>query len=158
MVLEMERQEGTPEEREKLVEKVMALTAEMMPVMAEYRTIGADPKLSARMAALTTAKVAGVSDAVRAEMERRLLTHYERMKRMGLTLDQRPAQNRQDWDRRYGEASAAAMRDIESLLPSAYRDTPVWKSQISTQAEGNLNFLDAAFGEPAPNPTGKTAP
>lgn len=158
MVLEMERQEGTPEEREKLVEKVMALTAEMMPVMAEYRTIGADPKLSARMAATTTAKVAGVSDAVRIEMERRLLTHYERMKRTGLTLDQRPAQNRQDWDRRYGEASAAAMRDIENLLPAAYRDTPVWKSQISTQAEGNLNFLDAAFGEPAPNPTGKTAP
>ena len=103
------------------------------------------------MAATTTAKVAGVSDSVRAEMERRLLIHYEGMKRNRLTLDRRPSQNHQDWDRRYGEASVAAMRDIEPLLPAAYRNTAMWQSQMSGHTESNLNFLDAAFGDTAPD-------
>jgi RNA polymerase sigma factor (sigma-70 family) len=161
LALEVNRLEGRPDEQEKLLPKLMALTTEMTPVMAEYRQIGADPKLSARMAATTTAKVAGVSEAVRAEMERRLLGHYERMHRNGLSLNRRPAQNRADWDRRYGEASAAAMRDIESLVPAALRETPMWKSQTSAEATANLDFLDAAFGDPTPkasNPPAKTAP
>lgn len=150
LAMEMERLEGQKAEQEKLVPRLLEGMSELMPLMAEFRKLSNDPKLSARMTATSTAKVAGVSDAVRDEMESRLLRHYERMRNNGLVLDRRPEVNRADWDRRYGEASAAAMRDIENLLPATLRETPMWKSQTSAQAEGHLNFLDAVFGESTP--------
>ncbi|HYF34060.1 MAG TPA: RNA polymerase sigma factor [Prosthecobacter sp.] len=154
LALEMEQSEGQKEAQEKLVLKLMEGMSEVMPLMAEFRRISADPNLAARMAATTTAKVAGVSEQVRNEMERRLLRHYEQMNRNGLTLDRRPTVNRGDWDRRYREASAAAMRDIENLIPAALRETSTWK-------EGQLNFFDALFGgpsSPTPQPPAKTKP
>jgi RNA polymerase sigma factor (sigma-70 family) len=155
LAMEMERLDGRQEEQDKLAPQLMEGMSELMPLMAEFKKLSADPKLSARLTATTTAAVAGVSDHVRDEMERRLLRHFEAMGRSGLTLDRRPAENHGDWDRRYGIASAAAMRDIENLLPPAMRETTMWKSQTSAEAEGHLNFLDAFFG---PSTSSSTPP
>jgi hypothetical protein len=158
LILELEGLKGQGDKEQAMVQQIMDRLGEVMPLMAEFRRISSDPKLGARMAATTTARLAGVSDAVRDEMERRLLRHYQQMKINGLTLDRRPKDNRSDWDRRFGEASAAAMRDIESFIPADIRATSMWQSQISPQAEAHLNLLEAIFGTDAPRPNHPPTP
>lgn len=157
LAMEVQRLEQNKEEQAKLIPKLMEMTTAMMPVMAEFRRLSQDPQLVARLFATTTAQASGASAAAREEMERRLLRHYQAMKAAGLTLDRRPAENKKGWDRRYGEASAAAMRDIENLLPAAYRESPMWKSQTNPDAGEHLDFLDA-FGGPAPEASNPPAP
>lgn len=144
LTMDMQAAKGDATKEPALGKKLMSKFGEMALLFAEMKRISAQPALNARLNATTTATLAGVDDQVRDQMERLLLPHYQSMQRAGLTLDKRPAQHADDWDRRFGAASAAAMRGIEHLVPVAMRQTSTWQDAISPTS-GFLEMITQAF-------------
>lgn len=151
MDIEAAHGHGDAAKESALAKKFMPKFGEMALLFAEMKRISAQPAMNARLNATTTATLAGVNDQVRDQMERLLLPHFQSMLRAGLTLDKRPAQHADDWDRRFGAASAAAMRSIEHLVPVAKRQTSTWQDAISPTS-GFLEMLIHAFPTPPPPP------
>lgn len=149
------REETDPATHKALLAQLMPKMSEMAPILAEMRRISAEPELNARLNATSLAALANVSDDVRDQIQRQLLPHYQSMARKGLALDQRPRQHSADWDRRYGEATVAAMRSIEHLLPLSLRQTEMWKTTTTPASKGQTDFLDmlTRAGPPPPAPS-----
>lgn len=149
LVMEMDAAGQDAAKQVELAKEFMPKVTEMMPVLAEMSRISSKPDLHARLDATTFATLAGLSDPMRDQMQRLLLPYYQAMQRGGLTLDRRPAERSEDWDRRYGEASATAMRGIEHLLPMSVRESKMWQDTVSPVSEGHRAFLDMLTRKPS---------
>jgi RNA polymerase sigma factor (sigma-70 family) len=152
-----------------LAKELAQNTTDLMMLSSQIAMLEDDPVQYARFKSVLYGELLGLDAATRSRLEAIFLPAFEKLRRDGLTIRNRPRDQAEEWARRRDEAEQLIWRQVESLPPPAEISHPLiskddmdlaiqftsWKvlsSMLPNLGEGNPMPLRAKPPTSRPNP------